>query len=89
MTQYLTEIIEKSARNNKYCYSTENFAEVQKNNLMGRLYDRIDKFYQDRIDKGEIYISYFYMDGEDIERTPGVEYICVGLYDSETGEQVL
>lgn len=52
-TEYLTEIYQKPVKNNKYAYSSQDFEQVQKNLMLGQLYQRVGKFYTDKIDSGE------------------------------------
>lgn len=82
-TNLLTEIIEKSARNNKHCYDFANCEQVQKERVMGQLYNKVDKYYRDLINNGKAHIFAGYFDEN------GIEYIHCGIFDSETGEQIL
>lgn len=79
----LTEIIEKSARNNKNCYDFVDCEKVQKERIMGKLYNQVDEYYRSLIKNGiaEIYIGYFYKND--------IEYIHCGIFDKRTGEQIL
>jgi len=83
MNEYLTEIYENPAKNSKYAYSTEDFEEVQKNRMAGKLYDQVSDYYRNLINqnKAEIVFSYVEEDGK--------EYAHVGIYDKIDGEQIL
>lgn len=82
-TNLLTEIIEKSARNNKHCYDFVNCEQAQKERVMGQLYNQVDKYYRDLINNGKAHIFAGYFDEN------GIEYIHCGIFDNETGEQIL
>lgn len=81
--EYLTEIFQKPAKNNKYAYSTMDFEQVQKVSMLGQLYNQVSKYYTDKIDSGEYSMSFGYIELD------GIEYAHVGIYDNETGEQIL
>ena len=83
--QYLTEIIEKSARQNKYTYSTLDFEQVQVNRLKGKLYDRVSEYYRNLINTNKATIIHGYFEDEET----GLEMIHIGIYDNYTGEQIL
>ena len=73
--------------------------DVQKDSLCGQLYDRVSFYYRDLINKGNAFIDYGYIKGEDLKGFPidideskikdDTVYIYVGIYDYVTGEQIL
>ena len=83
--QYLTEIIEKSARQNKYAYSTQDFEQIQISRLKGELYDRVSEYYRNLVKNNEATMEHGYFEDEET----GLEMIHVGFYDTQTGEQIL
>lgn len=82
-TEYLTEIYRKPVKNNKHAYSSQDFEQIQKNSMLGQLYQQVDKYYTDKIDSGEYSMAFGYCEID------GVEYAHAGIYDNATGEQVL
>lgn len=82
-SQYLTEIIKKSARNTINNNSSVDFAELQKNQMLSQLYSQVDKYYRDNIDNKEFGLGFCY-DTQD-----NVEYAIAYIYDNKTGEQIL
>lgn len=77
-----TEIIEKSAKQNNQVYSTMDFAEIQKERMMGQLYSQVSDFYKKRIDNKEYNIGFgYYNEGN-------TEYAHAGIWDNY-GEQIL
>lgn len=78
-----TEIIRKSARSNTNCYTSQDFAQIQKQQMLGQLYQQVSSYYRDKIDSKEFVLGFGYYDEN------GVEYAHVGIYDNSTGEQVL
>ena len=82
-SEYLTEIIRKSARNTINISSSVDFAELQKNQMLSQLYSQVDKYYRDNIDKKEFGLGFCY-DTQD-----NVEYAIAYIYDNKTGEQIL
>lgn len=84
MTMYRTEIYQKPAKNNKYAYSTMNFEELQKQSMMSQLYDQVSQYYRDLIDSNKASIDFGYIKDDN-----GNEMAHVGIYDNETGEQIL
>lgn len=83
-TQYLAEIYQKPAKNNKYAYSTMDFEEVQKQSMAGQLYQQVSQYYRDLIDSNKASINFGYVEDDN-----GNEMAHVGIYDNETGEQIL
>ena len=83
-TQYLTEIYQKPAKNNKYTYSTMDFEEVQKQSMFGQLYQQVSQYYKDLIDTNKASMAFSYLEDDN-----GNEMAHVGIYDNETGEQIL
>ena len=83
MTMYLTEIFQKPAKNNKYAYSTMDFEEVQKHSMLGQLYQQVSQYYKDLIDSNKASMDFGYIEED------GIEYAHVGIYDNQTGEQIL
>lgn len=84
MTVYNTEIFQKPAKNHKYAYSSQDFEEVQKQSMMGELYGRVSQYYRDLIDSNKASLGFSYIEDDD-----GNEMAHVGIYDNETGEQIL
>ena len=83
-TQYLTEIYQKPAKHNKYAYSTMDFEQTQKQSMLGQLYQQVSQYYRDLIDSNQARISFSYLEDDN-----GNEMAHVGIYDNETGEQIL
>lgn len=83
LTEYLTEIYEKPAKNHEHAYTNADYEEIQKNRMLGQLYDQVDEYYRNliRTQKALMAFSYIELNGE--------EYAHVGIYDMETGEQIL
>lgn len=81
--QYLTEIYQKPAKNSQYAYSSLDFEEVQKQSMLGQLYQQVSQYYRDLIDTNKASMAFGYIEEN------GKEYAHVGIYDNETGEQIL
>lgn len=79
----LTEIIEKPAKNNPNCYLGQNGEQMQKDRMLGQLYSQVDKYYQNLIDTKQAVLHFGYITENN------VEYAHVGIFDNETGEQIL
>lgn len=87
---YNTEIYEKAKHTNKFTeWSFKSAEDMQKDDLMSKLYDRVDEYYRNLIRDGKAFMRAGYLDGEDLEEGLEGEYLHVGIYDSETGEQIL
>lgn len=84
MVQYNTEIYQKPAKNSKYAFSTMDFEEVQKQSMMGELYDRVSQYYKSLIDSKQASIHFSYVEDDN-----GNEMAHVGIFDNMTGEQIL
>lgn len=89
MIMYATEIYERAARQHEHAFDSVDCEQLQIDRLKGTIYDRVSKYYTDKIDSGEYSLAHGYMDGGLIGKKSGVEYIHVGIYDNSTGEQVL
>jgi len=83
-TIYNTEIIEKSARTSEFAYSTQDFEQIQKNRMLGRLYDQVSQYYRDLINNKKASLGFGYFEDEN-----GVEMAHAGIFDNQTGEQIL